>query len=91
MVGDYAPQRLMHTEDMMNALKMMIQRQTTLKIRELPHPKRPIEVQREVALRVDLKKVGKGVFYKVDYLGRELLVRVTKENQLEIHELVEVD
>jgi hypothetical protein len=62
----------------------------TINLRKLPRPKHAIEIQQDVALRLDLKKIARDTFYKVDYLGRELIIKISKDGNLEVHELVEV-
>lgn len=62
----------------------------TLNVRNLPKPTQAIEVQSDVALRLNLRKMHRDTFYSVDYLGRAFIVRLTNRNRLEVHELVEV-
>jgi len=62
-----------------------------IKFAKMPRPQKPIEMQKDVALTLDLRKMQREIFYKVDYLGRELIVRVTNKGNLEVHELVKVE
>jgi len=59
-------------------------------LKGLPKPLKPIEVDDHLAMRLDLKELQTGTFYKFDYNGREVIARVSKNGMLEVHELVEV-
>jgi hypothetical protein len=59
-------------------------------LRGLPKPHKPIEIQDNLAMRLDLKKLHPDTFYKFDYNGRELIARINKQGMLEVHELVYV-
>jgi hypothetical protein len=59
-------------------------------LKSLPKPSKPIEVDDRLAMRLDLKGLRTGAFYKFDYNGREVIARISKDGTLEVHELVEV-